>query len=136
MAVRLVNPLDLNECLQLEINLQKKEGFVNPLYQSPSHLQLIIFFWILNSLSDRISQNPLFMLVTGDFIVWSSSWWKIDLTTSEGSQVNSITSSYGLSQPTYILLNSSSYIGLILSIKVISWIVAFTLLCTLIVTIK
>ena len=44
-------------------------------------------------------------------------WWKNDLTTSEGNQVDAVTSSYGLSQlicePTHILLNSSSYIDLI-----------------------
>ena len=44
-------------------------------------------------------------------------WWKNDLTTSEGNQVDAVTSSYGLSQlicePTHILLNSSSCIDLI-----------------------
>ena len=47
----------------------------------------------------------------------SSSWWKNDLRTSEGSQVDAIASSYGLSQlicePTHILPNSSSCIYLI-----------------------
>ena len=61
-------------------------------------------------ISDRMSQNLHFILVTGNFNVRSSSWWKNDLTTSEGKQVNAITSSYGLSQlicePTHILSNS------------------------------
>ena len=36
-------------------------------------------------------QNPLFNLATGDCDVRSSSWWKNDLTLSEGSQVDSFT---------------------------------------------
>ena len=88
-----------------------------------------------------MSQNPHFILVTGDFNIRSSSWWKNDLTTSEGNQVAAITSSCGLSQlickPTHILPNSSSYIDLIFSNQNnLSWIVAFTLLYILIVNIK
>ena len=64
-----------------------------------------------------MSQNPHFILATGDFNVRSSSWWKNDLTTSEGNQVDAITLSYGLSQlickPTHILPNSSLCIDLI-----------------------
>ena len=65
-----------------------------------------------------MSQNLHFILVTGDFNVRSSSWWKNDLTTREGGQVDTITSSYGWSQlirePTHILPNSSTCIDLIL----------------------
>ena len=57
------------------------------------------------------------MLVTGDFNVRLSSWWKNDLTTSEGSQVDVITSSFSLIQlihePPHILPYSSSCIDLI-----------------------
>ena len=64
-----------------------------------------------------MSQNPLFILVTADFNVRSTSWWKNDLTRSEASQVDAITLSYGLSQlirePTHILPNLSSWIDLI-----------------------
>ena len=49
------------------------------------------------------------MSVTCNFNVQSFSWWKNDLTTSESSKVDAITSSYGLSQ----LINSSSCIDLI-----------------------
>ena len=64
-----------------------------------------------------MSQNPLFMLINGDFNVCSSTWWKHDLTESEGSQVDTITLSYCLSQlirkPTHISSNSFLCIGLI-----------------------
>ena len=62
-------------------------------------------------------QNPLFNLATGGFDVRSSSWWKNDLTMSEGSQVDSFTLPHVLSQrireSTHILPNSSSYTDLI-----------------------
>ena len=68
-------------------------------------------------ISGIITKNPLFVLITGDFNVRSSNWWKNDLFTSGGTQVYSLTTSYGLSQiisdPTHILPNSSSCIDLI-----------------------
>ena len=68
-------------------------------------------------ISDIVSKNPLFVLITGDFNVRSSNWWKNDLSTSEGTQVNSLTAFYGLSwiisDPTHVLPNSSSCIDLI-----------------------
>ena len=64
-----------------------------------------------------MSQSPHFILVTGDFNVRSSSWWKNGLTTSEGNQLDATNSSYGLRQlickPIYILLSWSSCIDLI-----------------------
>ena len=68
-------------------------------------------------ISGIITKNPLFVLITGDFNVRSSNWRKNDLFTSGGTQVYSLTTSYGLSQiisdPTHILPNSSSCIDLI-----------------------
>ena len=59
----------------------------------------------------------MFVLITGDFNIRSTNWWKNDLSTSEGTQVDSITTSYGLSQiisvSTHILPNLSSCINLI-----------------------
>ena len=85
---------------------------------SPTQDEFDIFLinfeqWI----SDIITKNPLLVLITGNFNVRSSNWWKNDLPTSEGTQVDSFTISYGLSQiisdPTHILSNSSSCIDLI-----------------------
>ena len=68
-------------------------------------------------IGDNIAKNPLFVLITGDFNVRPTNWWKNDLSTSEGTQVDSLTTSYGLSQiisdTTHILPNSSSCIDLI-----------------------
>ena len=68
-------------------------------------------------IGDIIAKNPLFVLITDDFNVRSANWWKNDFSTSEGTQVNSLTISYGLRQiisdPTHILPNLSSCIDLI-----------------------
>ena len=85
LAVCLISPLNLNECLVLEINIQNKKGFVISLYQSPNQSKDEFDQFFLNFeqlISDRMSQNPHFILVTGDFNVRSSSWWKNDLTMS------------------------------------------------------
>ena len=64
-----------------------------------------------------MSQNPLFKLINGEFNICSSTWWKNDLTKSEGSQVDDITWCYRLSQlirkPTHILSNLSLSIDMI-----------------------
>ena len=119
LAVCPVNPLNFNECLVLEINIQNKKDFVISLYRSPNQSKDEVDKFQLNFAqltSDRMSQNSHFILVTGNFNVRTSSWWKNDLTTSEGNQLDAITSSYGLSQlicePTHILPNSSSCIDL------------------------
>ena len=90
------------------------------MYRSPSRSKDEFDLCSLNFeqlIPDRMSQNSLFMLVTGNFNGWLSSSWKDDLTASEGSQVNAITSFYGLNQfirePGYILQNSSPCIDLI-----------------------
>ena len=120
LAAHPVSPLNLNDCLVLEINIENKKGYVISLYRSPSQTKDEFDPFLLNFeqlISYKMSQNPHFILVTGDFNVRLRFWSKIDLTTSEGSQVQAITSSYDLSQlirePTHILLNLSSYIDLI-----------------------
>ena len=77
-------------------------------------------FFLINFeqlIGDIIAQNPSLVLITGDFNVRSSNWWKNDFTTSEGTQVDSLSSSYGLSHvishPTHILPNLSACIDLI-----------------------
>ena len=64
-----------------------------------------------------IASNLLFVLITGDFNITSINSWKNDLSTSESTQVDSLTTSYSLSQiisdPTHILPNSSFFIDLI-----------------------
>ena len=61
LAVRPVSPLNLNECLALEIYIQNKKGYVISLYQSPSQSKDEFDQFFLNFeqlISDRMSQNP------------------------------------------------------------------------------
>ena len=68
-------------------------------------------------LSDINSFNPDFSIILGDFNAKSKNWWHCDTQTSEGSRIDSLTTSYGfqqlISEPTHILKNSSSCIDLI-----------------------
>ena len=67
------------------------------------------------------SFNPDFSIILGDFNDRSNNWWAGDTQTSEGSRIDSLTTSYGfrqlVSEPTYILKNSSSCIDLIFTDK-------------------
>ena len=60
---------------------------------------------------------PAFRLILGDFNCRSNSWWKGDISTKEGIDLESVSSSHGLHQlitdPTHILPQSSSCIDLI-----------------------
>ena len=120
LAVCPVEVKNLNECLVFEVSIKNKRRYVVSLYRSPSQTQDKIDIFLINFeqlIGDIIAKNPLFVLITGDINVRSSNWWKNDLSTSEGTQVDSLTTSYGPSQiasdPTHILLNSSSDIDLI-----------------------
>ena len=76
----------------------------------------MIFLLSLDQLlSNMISQNPIFLLVTGDSNARNSSWWKNDCVTRERNEIEFLTCSYGLSQlsdPTHILQNCSLCIDL------------------------
>ena len=68
-------------------------------------------------LSKTASSNSLFTIILGDFNVRSSTWWKEDKTTTEGTHLEALTSLHNfdqlLSEPTHILSNSNSCIDLI-----------------------
>ena len=68
-------------------------------------------------LGDIHSFNPDVSIILGNFNASSNKWWVSDTQTSEGSQIDSLTTSYGfrqiVSEPTHILKNSSSFIDLI-----------------------
>ena len=120
LAIRPVPTNSLKECLLLEVFIGNKKGFVLSLYRSPSQSQeefYDLLFSLDQLLSKMISQNPIFLLVTGDFNARNSSWWKNDCLTREGNEIESLTYSYGLTQlitdPTHILQNSFSCIDLI-----------------------
>ena len=120
LAVRPVEVKSLNEYVIFEVSFKNKRGYVVSLYRSPSQTPDEFNNFLTSfekSIGDIIAKNPSFVLITGDFNARSTNWWKNDLSTSEGTQIDSLTTSYDLSQiisdQTHILPNSSSCIDLI-----------------------
>ena len=121
LPLRVVPDHHLSECLILEVNLKNKKGHVVSLYRSPNQNfdEFELFLTNLgNLIADITSRNPQFMLLLGDFNAKSKTWFINDQSSSEGTQLKSLTSLYGMKQiiaePTHVLENSSSCIDLIL----------------------
>ena len=75
-----------------EVSIKNKRGHLVLIYRSASQTQdeLDIFFIKFEQpIDDIIAKVPLFVLIAGDFNVRSSNWWKNDLSTSEGAQIDS-----------------------------------------------
>ena len=97
-----------------------KKGYVAVLYRSPSQNSLEFDNFILKfekMLIDINSSKPHFSIILRHFNVRSNNWWQGDTQTSEGSRIDYLTTSYGfqqlISEPTYILKNSSTCIDLV-----------------------
>ena len=64
-------------------------------------------------------QKNCFIIVKGDFNARATVWWRNNITTTEGTNIDSTASSYGLSQiicdAIHILSTSSSFIDLTFS---------------------
>ena len=74
LAVRPVDVKNLNECLIFAVSIENKRGYVGSLYRSPSQTQDECDIFLINFeqlISDIITKNPLFVLITGDFNVRS-----------------------------------------------------------------
>ena len=69
------------------------------------------------NLNALLCGNPFLTVMIGDFNAKSKDWCSIDITSFEGSELDFLTSQFGLSQiikePTHILDNSRSCIDLI-----------------------
>ena len=110
----------LKECLIPEVSINNKRGYVLSLYRSPSQTseEFDSFNTNLEKIVVDISRsNPLFVSIIGDFYAKSSNWSSNDTKTSEGAQLDYLTSLYGMKQvitkPTHILESSASCIDLI-----------------------
>ena len=120
LPVRVVPNHHLSECLILEVNLKNKKGylvsFCHSPNQNPDEFQLFLTN-LENLLADITNRNPHFMLLLGDFNAKSKTWFINDQSLREGTQLQSLTSLYGMKQliaePTHVLENSSSCIDLI-----------------------
>ena len=97
-----------------------KIGYMAVTYRSPSQTasEFANFLENFEKLLYQIQQfrSP-FVVILGDFNAKSKSLWNEDITSNEGSQIDSLATIYGLQQlvsdPTHILPNSSTCTDLI-----------------------
>ena len=121
LSIRFLDvPSNLDECLLCELSYKNKKCFIATLYRSPSQSREVFEKFLSNfeALIKAISnQRDATSIIMGDFNARSSKWCKYDISNNEGVQIDSVTSTHGLeqliSEPTYILSNSSSCIDLI-----------------------
>ena len=120
ITLQLVDTPYIEQCILCETNIQNATGSVAAIYRSPSQSSnefeefLVNFDKLLNQVNMLKSS---FTVILGDFNARSQSWWSDDITSFEGSHIDSLTTTYGfhqlISDPTHVLPNSSSCIDLI-----------------------
>ena len=115
-----INVKYLQESISFELRIGGKCSRFSCLYRSPSQTQdeFEPFLKNFELTLDKIHENNPFMtIVLGDFNAKSNNWCKSDITSLEGSKIDTIANSYGLNQliqePTHMLNSSSSCIDLI-----------------------
>ena len=109
-----------SQCIVSEVFLQKFKGYIGVVYRSPSqdNIEFESFLSDFDELlSKTASSNSLFTIILDDVNATSSTWWKEDKTTTEGTHLEALTSLHNfdqlISEPTHKLSNSSSCIDLI-----------------------
>ena len=134
----------LSQCVICEVTLQRQKGYVIVIYRSPSQtaVEFDEFLSNLEKLLNFVKQlQPSFTMILGDFNARSKSWWPDDITSPEGTDIDSLTTVHGLqqliSEPTHLLPNSLSCTDLIFTNQPnLILIVVFILPCILIAIIK
>ena len=118
--MRVLNISYLSECITFEISIGNKICRFFHLYRSPSQTQDKFQTFKSNlklNLDALLCSNSFLTVMTGDFNAKSKDQCSSDITSFEGSELDFLTSQFGLSQiikqPTYILDNSRSCIDLI-----------------------
>ena len=95
LPVRVVPNHHLSECLILEVNLINKKGYLVCLYRSSNQnseeFELLLTN-LENLLADITSRNLHFTLLLGDFNAKSKTWFINDQSSSEGTQLECLTS--------------------------------------------
>ena len=114
------NITTLSEYLVCELNAGKKRCFITVLYRSPSQSieEFSQFKKIWEQTMININKhNPYILIFVGDFNAINTNWWDGDINTSQGLDLDEISSYHGLHQiinnPTHILSNSASCIDLL-----------------------
>ena len=124
LSLRIISTSYFDQCLLREVTYQNQKGYITVIYViycSPSQScnEFEDFLFNLEKLINQIKQlKPSFTIILGDFSARSSDWWPDDITSPEGTHINSLISIYGfdqlISDPTHILPVSFSSIDLIL----------------------
>ena len=120
LPFRVINVRYLQESISFELRIGAKCCNFSFLCRSPCQTQ-DKFATLLKNFKltlDKIHENNSFMtVVIGDINAKSNNWCKADITSLEGSEIDTIASSFGLNQliqePTHILNSSTSCIDLI-----------------------
>ena len=120
LALKVISTPYLNESLLCEVTIGSKKCIIGTVYRSPSQNSdefesfLSNFEFLLQDISNR---NPYLTLLLGDYNARNTNWWHHDITATEGIQLETTTTIYGILQlmdePTHIRKNSSSCIDLI-----------------------
>ena len=113
----------LNESLLCEVTIRSKKCIIGTVYRYPSQNSdefesfLSKFEFLLQNISNISNRNPYLTPLLGDYNARNTKWWHHDITTTEGTQLETTTTIYGLQQlidePSHIRKNSSSCIDLI-----------------------
>ena len=120
LGVRIIDIPNLTESILCQITINNKTGYVLAVYRFSSQSSDDFENFLSTSdqvITDMSLSNPAFRLILGDFNCMSNSWRKGNISTKEGIDLESVSSSYGLHQritdPTHIPPQSSSCIDLI-----------------------
>ena len=124
LQFRVINLIYLQESISFKFRIVGKYCKFSCHYRCPSQTkdEFENFLKNFELILDKIQENNSFMtVVLGDFNAKSNNWCKVDITSLEGSMIDTIARSYGLNQltqePTHVLDSSSSSIDLIFTLQ-------------------
>ena len=90
LPLRIININYLNECVRFELMVGDKLCNFIALYRSPSQSQDLFKSFKENlelNLESAVQNNPILVVLLGDFNAKSSNWCKNDTTTTEGKTI-------------------------------------------------
>ena len=99
LTLKVIDNSIIAQCIICEITLQNQKGYVIVTYQSPSQssTEFDEFLSNFDKLLNHIKQfRPSFTIMLGDFNARSKSWWPEDVTSHEGTHIESLTTMHGL----------------------------------------
>ena len=115
LTLQLVDIPYIDQCILCEIKIQNTTGYIAVIYRSTSQSTNKFKEFLVNfdkSLKQVNMLKSSFTIIIGDFDGRSRSWWSDDITSYEGSRIDSVTPTYEfhqlISDPTHLLFNSKS----------------------------